>query len=155
MPDIPMRNETGYDLTPFILEQIKSEAIEHFGEWIDAIRVQLGIARHAFNIKTREVRFAFSPLDYDFSKPTIPPAETATYQPGITSLHDDEDDADLMLSDYVDDIDKTAFAMLDNEIEISVNDDEPMFQALDPDFDVIETVDLESLSSDDNEFEPH
>ena len=154
MPDIPIRNETGYDLTPLILDQIMSEAIEHFGEWIDVIRVQLDLARHAFNIKTREVRFAFSPLDYDLSKPTTPTVETATYRPIITTLHDDDDDDDLMLSDYVDDTDKTAFAMLDNAIEISGNDDEPMFQALDPDFDVIETVDLESLSTDDNEFDP-
>ena len=49
------------------------DAHEHFGEEVHAIRVQAGIARHALNVRTREVRYAFSPQDFGLghTMPTI------------------------------------------------------------------------------------
>ena len=64
MASIPMHNETEYTLTDEITQQITRDAQEHFGEEVRSIRVQYGIERHAFNARTREVRYAFSPADF-------------------------------------------------------------------------------------------
>ena len=56
MPDIPIHNETEYTLTASILEQIKRDALEYFGDAVRAIRVQYGSDRHAFNATTGEMR---------------------------------------------------------------------------------------------------
>jgi hypothetical protein len=64
MASIPIHNETAYTLTDDITQQIIGDAHEHFGEEVRAIRVQSGIARHAFNARTHEVRYAFSPQDF-------------------------------------------------------------------------------------------
>src|SRR5574341_1061861 len=47
-------------------EQIRRDAQDHFGEEVHAIRVQAGLERHAFNARTHEVRYAFSPQDFGF-----------------------------------------------------------------------------------------
>ena len=54
--------------------QIIRDAQEHFGEEVRAIRVQSGLERHAFNARTHEVRYAFSPQDFGFghTMPTAP-----------------------------------------------------------------------------------
>ena len=64
MASIPIQNETDYILTEDITQQIIRDAQEHFGEEVRAIRVQSGIERHAFNARTHEVRYAFSPQDF-------------------------------------------------------------------------------------------
>src|SRR5262244_4304857 len=64
MASIPIHNETDYPLTDDITQQIIRDAQEHFGDEVRAIRVQSGIARHALNARTREVRYAFSPQDF-------------------------------------------------------------------------------------------
>jgi hypothetical protein len=64
MVSIPMHNETEYTLTDEMTQQITRDAQEHFGEEVRSIRVQYGIERHAFNARTREVRYAFSPADF-------------------------------------------------------------------------------------------
>jgi hypothetical protein len=64
MASIPIHNETAYTLTDDITQQIIGDAHEHFGEEVRAIRVQSGIARHALNARTREVRYAFFPQDF-------------------------------------------------------------------------------------------
>jgi hypothetical protein len=64
MASIPIHNETDYTLTDEMTKQIIRDAQEHFGEEVRAIRVQSGIARHALNARTREVRYAFSPQDF-------------------------------------------------------------------------------------------
>lgn len=64
MANIPIHNETDYTLTDDITQQIIRDAQEHFGEDVSAIRVQYGIPRHAFNARTHEVRYAFSPNDF-------------------------------------------------------------------------------------------
>jgi hypothetical protein len=51
--------------------EIIRDAHDHFGEEVHAIRVQSGIARHAFNARTHEVRYAFSPQDFGLG-PTMP-----------------------------------------------------------------------------------
>ena len=56
MPDIPIHNETEYDLTPLMLDYIQSDAMAYFGDSIHAIRVQSGLDRPTFNVKTGEVR---------------------------------------------------------------------------------------------------
>jgi hypothetical protein len=64
MASIPIHNETDYTLTDDMTQQIIRDAQEHFGEEVRSIRVQSGIARHALNARTREVRYAFSPQDF-------------------------------------------------------------------------------------------
>ena len=66
MARIPIQNETDYTLTEAMTQQIIRDAHEHFGEEVRAIRVQAGIERHAFNARTYEVRYAFSPQDFGF-----------------------------------------------------------------------------------------
>src|SRR3989442_9003748 len=47
-------------------QHILRDTQEHFGEEVQAIRVQSGIERHAFNARTHEVRYAFSPQNFGF-----------------------------------------------------------------------------------------
>ena len=61
MASIPIHNETDYPLTDDMTQYIIRDTQEHFGEEVRGIRVQAGIERHAFNARTREVRYAFSP----------------------------------------------------------------------------------------------
>ncbi len=71
MVNIPIHNETTYTLTDAMTLEILRDAHDHFGEEVHAIRVQSGLARHALNARTREVRYAFSPQDFGFGH-TIP-----------------------------------------------------------------------------------
>jgi hypothetical protein len=64
MASIPIHNETTYTLTDDMTQYIISDAHDHFGEEVHAIRVQSGLARHAFNARTHEVRYAFFPQDF-------------------------------------------------------------------------------------------
>jgi len=64
MVTIPIHNETDYALTEAMTTQILRDAQEHFGEEVRSVRVQSGIERHAFNARTHEVRYAFSPQDF-------------------------------------------------------------------------------------------
>src|SRR5215468_5182339 len=79
MASIPIHNETDYTLTEAMTQQIIRDAQEHFGEEVRAIRVQSGIERHAFNARTREVRYAFSPQDFGFghTMPIAPELRTS------------------------------------------------------------------------------
>ena len=71
MASIPIHNETDYLLTHDMTQYILRDAQEHFGEEVHAIWVQSGLERHAFNARTREVRYAFSPQDFGFGQ-TMP-----------------------------------------------------------------------------------
>ena len=73
MAFIPIHNETAYALTEAMTQDILRDAQEHFGDAIRAIRVQSGLQRHAWNARTREVRYAFSPQDFGVVPP-LPPA---------------------------------------------------------------------------------
>ena len=74
MVDMPIYNETDYVLTEAMTQHIIRDAQEHFGEEVRSVRVQSGIERHAFNVRTREVRYAFSPQDFGLAHtmPIVP-----------------------------------------------------------------------------------
>src|SRR6266436_6082500 len=82
MVHIPIHNETTYTLTDVMTLEILRDAHDHFGEEVRSIRVQSGIERHAFNARTREVRYAFSPQDFGLvhTMPTVqePSVSSAT-----------------------------------------------------------------------------
>jgi hypothetical protein len=69
MASIPIQNETDYPLTDAMMQYILRDAQEHFGEEVRSIRVQSGLARHALNARTREVRYAFFPQDFGLAHP--------------------------------------------------------------------------------------
>jgi len=89
------------------------EAQEQFGEEISAIRVQSGLERHAFNARTHEVRYAFSPQDFGFG-PTMPIApEPLTPEPPRVRRRSSRRDAELeadLLPDALDDVEEDAEA---------------------------------------------
>jgi len=75
-------------------QQIIRDAQEHFGEEVRAIRVQSGIERHAFNARTHEVRYAFSPQDFGFGQ-TMPIApEPRTSEPPRARRRSSRSDAE-------------------------------------------------------------
>ena len=69
MANIPIYNETDYPLTEAMMQYILRDALEYFGEEVQAIRVQSGLERHAFNARTHEVRYALSPQDFGLVRP--------------------------------------------------------------------------------------
>src|SRR5882672_5276252 len=93
MVDIPIHNETDYTLTDDMTQHIIRDAQEHFGEEVRAIRVQSGLARHAFNARTREVRYAFSPQDFSFihTMPTV--QEPSAYAAAIPNIDTEPEEA--------------------------------------------------------------
>src|SRR5215831_16115647 len=106
MTSIPIHNETEYALTDDITQQIIRDAQEHFGEEVRAIRVQAGIERHAFNTRTHEVRYAFSPKDFGFGH-TMPiaPEPPTSEQPRArrrSSRSDAEPEAAIIPASFED-----------------------------------------------------
>src|SRR2546428_9548587 len=94
MANIPIHNETDYTLTDEMAAQIIRDAQEHFGEEVHAIRVQSGLERHAFNARTHEVRYAFSPQDFGFGH-TMPIApEPLTPEPPRSRRRSSRSDAE-------------------------------------------------------------
>ena len=89
MASIPINNETEYTLTDDMTKQIIRDAQEHFGEEVHSIRVQYGIERHAFNARTREVRYAFSPNDFGLVDTTTTFPDTYYHSEDIPSIDDD------------------------------------------------------------------
>ena len=94
MESIPIHNETDYTLTDDMTQQIIRDAQEHFGEEIRSIRVQSGIERHAFNARTREVRYAFSPQDFGFDHTMHIAPEPRTPEPPRARRRSSRSDAD-------------------------------------------------------------
>jgi hypothetical protein len=92
MASIPIHNETEYTLTDDMTKQIIRDAQEHFGEEVRSIRVQYGIERHAFNARTREVRYAFSPNDFGLVDTTTTFPDTYYHAEDIPSIDDDTED---------------------------------------------------------------
>lgn len=92
MANIPIHNETDYTLTDDITKQIIRDAQEHFGEDVSAIRVQYGIPRHAFNARTHEVRYAFSPNDFGLVDTTTTFPETYYSATDIPTIDDDTEE---------------------------------------------------------------
>src|SRR5437867_10619065 len=92
MVSIPIHNETEYTLTDDMTKQIIRDAQEHFGEDVRSIRVQYGIERHAFNARTREVRYAFSPNDFGLVDTTTTFPDTYYPPADIPSIDDDTEE---------------------------------------------------------------
>jgi hypothetical protein len=137
MSDIPVYNETGTDLPPWILAQIKAEMIEYFGESIHAIRIQAGIQRHAYNAKTHEVRYAFFLSDFDFETPihSAPRHDAITLQPASPTLADDMP-GEIDLGDEIEFEEDEAFvAILDDDVFEDFGNDHEELQALMKDHD--------------------
>ena len=131
MSDLPIHNETGADLPAWILAQIKAEMIEYFGESIQAIRIQGGIQRHAYNAKTREVRYAFFLSDFDFETPihSGPRADAAELPPAPELS--DEDSDEIEVGDEVEFEDDGALvAILDDDAFQDFGADQEDLQAL-------------------------
>ena len=103
MASISVQNETAYTVTDTIAQHIRRDAQEYFGDAVRSIRVQEGLARHAFNARTGEVRYAFSPQDFDLVTTTtalpdtrddlayIPPIDDDTEEERVFSEENDED----------------------------------------------------------------
>lgn len=68
-------------------QHIIRDVYEYFGGQVCSISVQYGIARHAFNARTREVRYAFSPTDFGFFD-TIHLLETSASAIALSALND-------------------------------------------------------------------
>jgi hypothetical protein len=64
-----------------MMQYILRDAQEYFGEEVHAIRVQADLERHAFNARTHEVRYAFSPQDFGFVRPMSVTPEPRTPAP--------------------------------------------------------------------------
>ena len=92
MASIPIHNETEYALTDDMTQQIIRDAQEHFGEEVRSIRVQYGIERHAFNARTREVRYAFSPNDFGLVDTTTAFPDTYYHPADLPSIDDDTEE---------------------------------------------------------------
>src|SRR5262252_10639142 len=98
MASIPIHNETDYTLTDDMAQQIILDAQEHFGEEVRSIRVQYGIERHAFNARTREVRYAFSPTDFGLFD-TTPLSKTSASPIALPALNDALEEEDVFKLD--------------------------------------------------------
>ena len=150
MSDIPIQNETEYTLPPPILEQIKRDALEYFGESINAIRIQYGIERHAFNAKSGEVRYAFSPSDFGMVDASTSFPDSPTRREDVPSIDDDRETITTPSFDDDDDDDDDApeFASLDSDLDVAVDDDTD-FQRIEADFDALDNSNDDFLYDDD------
>ena len=104
MASIAIQNETEYPLTEEMAAQIRRDAQEYFGETVRAIRVQYGIERHAFNARTGEVRYAFSPNDFGFVDATTAFPETYYHPADIPTIDDDTDSEEELTPAAFDDV---------------------------------------------------
>ena len=137
MHDILIYNETDYDLPAWVIRQIKSDAIEYFGDGVHIIRIRSGIERHTFNAKTREVRFAFFLSDYELDQLSISVSEDP---PGI--LHNIKNNGTydgLVASEFDDDEDEAVLAIINDDLEGISTEDDLDLQVLDAEFNEIDT----------------
>ena len=155
MPDFPIHNETEYALTAAMLDQIKRDALEYFGESVRSIKVQYGIERHAFNAKTGEMRYAFSPGDFGLIDMKVSFPDTYHGPRDVRSIDDEEEEVDEVAFDEVDveeaeeEVEAPAFERFDEEIEDVDDEEEPDFEVVDDDFEDLEEDDKEFLYDDD------
>jgi len=115
---MPIHNETDYPFTDTIRQYIILDVHEHFGAQVRSIRVQYGITRHAFNARTREVRYAFSPVDFGLFDTTRLP-ETSASPVALPALNDALPEEDVFkLDDPSEDTDEDEEdSAFDNEDE--------------------------------------
>src|SRR5215813_14591842 len=110
MASIPIHNETDYALTDDMTQHIIRDAQEYFGEEVRSIRVQSGLERHAFNARTWEVRYAFSPQDFGFGpmmpiapEPHTPETPRSRRRPPQRDAETEEDSVPASLEDVEED----------------------------------------------------
>ena len=101
MVNMPIHNETTYTLTEVMTLEIIRDAHDHFGEEVHAIRVQSGIARHALNARTREVRYAFFPQDFGLGH-TMPTVHEPLHPSAALSDRDEEPEAAILPAPFED-----------------------------------------------------
>ena len=156
MASIPIHNETEYTLTDDMTKQIIRDAQEHFGEDVRSIRVQYGIERHAFNARTREVRYAFSPNDFGLVDTTTTFPDTYYHPADIPSIDDDTEEEiipaafDDVEADDDEDRRETSLESLEEELEDN-EDEEEEFPDLDDQFEDAEEE--ESFTYDDDDYD--
>jgi hypothetical protein len=153
MASIPIHNETEYTLTDDMTKQIIRDAQEHFGEDVRSIRVQYGIERHAFNARTHEVRYAFSPNDFGLVDTTTTFPDTYYHPADIPSIDDDTEEE--IIPAAFDDVEtdeedrrETSLESLEEEIEDD-EDEEDEFPDLDDQFEDVEEEDSFTYDDDD------
>jgi len=155
MASIAIQNETEYTLTEEMAEQIRRDAQEYFGEAVRAIRVQYGIERHAFNARTGEVRYAFSPNDFGLVDTTTTFPETYYHPADIPTIDDDTDPEEALGSATFEDVETdeeephvTSLESLEEGVE--EEEDEAEFPGLGNQFEDAE--DEDSFIYDDDEY---
>lgn len=157
MASIPIHNETDYTLTDDMTKQIIRDAQEHFGEDVRSIRVQYGIERHAFNARTHEVRYAFSPNDFGLVDTTTTFPETYYHPADIPSIDDDTEEEVIPVAfddveveeDDDEDRRETSLESLEEGIEDD-EDEEGEFPDLDDQFE--DTEEEDSFTYDDDDY---
>lgn len=146
MPDIVIHNETRLDLPLWVLEDIKLEVVEYFGERVRNIRVQSGIARHTYNYKTGDVRYAFFLHDHEACTPETRTDISEPSLDGRHSIHSPyQSPSD---GDQETEADDTVLALIDEEFDEIDADFESSMPGLDSDFDEMESPDLPYLRDD-------
>ena len=149
---VTIKNETDYSLSATVLNQIERDAIEYFGEYVNHIRIQYGIERHAFNAKTGEVRYAFSPGDFGLIDAPAAFPDGTSRDDDVPSIDDDQEDLqDTVFDGEVDgdDDDTPAFVSLEDDLDVTTDDDGPKFQSLDTDFESLEDAERNFLYNED------
>ena|SRR3989442_14048775 len=116
MARIPIQNETDYLLTDDMMQHILRDTHEHFGEEVRAIRVQFGIERHAFNARTHEVRYAFSPQDFGLDH-RLPTGDEPFDHAAALPTRDEEPEAAILPAPFED-------------VEVEEEDTEPIETSL-------------------------
>jgi hypothetical protein len=134
-------------------KQIIRDAQEHFGEDVRSIRVQYGIERHAFNARTHEVRYAFSPNDFGLVDTTTTFPETYYHPADIPSIDDDTEEENIPAT--FDDVEadeedrrETSLESLEEGVE-GAEDEEDRFPDLDDQFEDVEEEDSFTYDDDD------
>jgi len=155
MASIAIQNETEYTLTEEMAEQIRRDAQEYFGEAVRSIRVQYGIERHAFNARTGEVRYAFSPNDFGLVDTTTAFPETYYHAADIPTIDDDTDSEEELTPTTFEDVEtdeeeprETSLESLEEGVEEEEGEEE--FPALDDRFE--DTEDEDSFIYDDDDY---
>ena len=158
MPDLPIHNETEYSLTTAMLDQIWRDALEYFGESVRSVRVQYGIDRHAFNARTGEMRYAFSPGDFGLIDMKVSFPDTYHSPRDVRSIDDEEgEELDEVTFEEVGSEEEEeeeeegapTFESFNEDLGDVDSEEESEFEALDEDFEDIEDDDKEFLYDDD------
>jgi hypothetical protein len=133
MVSIPIENETPYTLTDAMRQDILRDAHEHFGNEVRSVLVQDGLERYAFNARTHQVRYAFSPTDFGLVRLITPGPATADHGTALSPRqkgvrHEEAPEPHAALLEYLGGRDKEAqeddVFTLDDPVESGDEDEE-------------------------------